>query len=259
LFAKKSRESAMSDGPAYVILGRGRWAERMRGILAGENRRAAQIGGVRQGASETATQYRERLATDLRATQAQIAWLCVLPGPHVAIMIDAALDAGLHVLAEKPWLADPQITDALAARAKALRRILAVHYEYCFLDEVQRWRKQFGSESGLSFSGHFFLSRPNHTGMTALDNLGTHLLAIRSYAVPLSTVQEIRCGYEQGDERRVWLDRAGERIASIDLLESKEPIIQRFLAQFEASLDGAHFPIDLQFAQHVADEIDALR
>ena len=103
------------------------------------------------------------------------------------------------------------------------------------------------------------MSRPDHTGMTAMANLGSHLLAIRAYAAPKSALQEIRCGYEQPDERCVWLERRNTRAAFIDLLSNKEPIIQRFIAKVEASLDGADFPFGLEFALRVAKDAEALR
>jgi hypothetical protein len=95
--------------------------------------------------------------------------------------------------------------------------------------------------------------------MPAMDNLGSHLLAIRAYAAPQSAVQEIRCGYEQPDERCVWLEKRNTRAAFIDLLANKEPIIQRFIAKVEASLEGADFPLDLEFALRVSNDAKSLR
>lgn len=249
----------MPEGPRYVILGRGRWARRAKNILAGEQRVATQIEDTRQQTGESDLAYRERLAEGMRSSGAQIAWACVLPGPHVVSMVEAALDAGLHMICEKPWPASHPTTESLAARARDLRRFVAVHYEYCFLTEVERWRRNFSAESQLEFSGRFFLSRPNHTGMPAIDNVGSHLVAIRNYAVPHATIKEIRCGYEQPDERCVWLERNGEKLAFIDLLEQKEQIIQKFIAVFEAAREVAQFPIDLMFGLRVAEEIARLR
>jgi len=249
----------MADGPAYVILGRGRWAARMQAILAAEGRRVANLPETRLASGEIEASYRDRLARAMTASGAQIAWLCVLPGPHVSTMLESALDAGLHVVAEKPWQCSERITRSLVARAKSLRRLIAAHFEYCFLEEVERWRRDFSPGNSLRFGGRFFLSRPDHTGMTAMDNLGSHLLAIRAFAVPQSTIQEIRCGYEQPDERSVWLEKRNTRAAFIDLLAAKEPIIQRFVAKMEASLEGAEFPLDLEFALRVAKEAEALR
>lgn len=249
----------MAEVPAYVILGRGRWAARMQNILTAEGRHVAAIPATRRASGETDDGYRSRLASAIATSKAQIAWLCVLPGPHVPFLIDAALDASLHVVVEKPWQAPPLITASLIARAKLLRRLIAVHFEYCLLEEVERWRRDFYPGSGLRFVGHFFLNRPDHTGMPAMDNLGSHLLAIRAYAAPKSTVQEIRCGYEQPNERCVWLEKRNSRAAFLDLLANKEPIIQRFAAKVEASLGGSDFPFDLEFAQNIANETAALR
>lgn len=244
----------MAESPTYVILGRGRWAARMQGMLAAENRRVESVVETRCSKGEDDSAYISRLATAMRSTGAHIAWLCVLPGPHVPQMVHATLDAGLHVVVEKPWPCSRLITESLTARAKSLHRLIAVHFEYCLLGEVERWRRDLHQGEGLRFGGRFFLNRPDHTGMSARDNLGSHLLAIHAYAAPKSTVQEIRCGYEQPDERSVWLEKPSAPPAFLDLLANKEPIIQRFIAKFEASLEGAEFPFDLEFALRVSQE-----
>jgi predicted dehydrogenase len=230
----------------------------MQTILAAENRRVANISETRRAIDENQTAYKSRLAEAMSASGALIGWLCVLPGEHIPLMIEAALDAGLHVVTEKPWQSPRLVTETLAAKAKTLRRLIAVHFEYCLLEEVERWRRDFHPGTALRFGGRFFLNRPNHTGMSAVHNLGSHLLAIRAYATPKSAIQEIRCGYEQPDERRVWLERRNTQAACIDLLASKEPIIQRFIAKVEASLDGGDFPLGLDFALGVARDSEAL-
>ncbi|MGA2096113.1 MAG: hypothetical protein ABSH39_07435 [Candidatus Acidiferrum sp.] len=248
----------MADKPNYVILGRGRWAGRMQTILAAEGRGVTNIPEARRAFGESDSAYVSRLAAGMSASGAQIAWLCVLPGPHVAFLIEAALDAGLHIVVEKPWQGSPRLTEALAAKAKSLRRVIAVHFEYCLLEEVQRWRRDFHPGKGLRFGGHFLLSRPDHMGISAMENLGSHLLAIREYAAAQSDVQEIRCGYEQPDERSVWLEKRNTRVALLNLLENKEPIIQRFAAKVEESFETGDFPFDLEFALRVAKGIAAL-
>ncbi len=249
----------MAEGPCYVILGRGRWAARMKRILVAENRRVASVQDTRRASGEAEVAYRSRLGKAMSASDAQIAWICVLPGPHVPTMIEAALDVGLHVVVEKPWQGSRATTLSLGARAKSLRRLIAVHFEYCFLEEVERWHRDFHPGAGLRFGGHFFLDRPDHMGIAAVDNLGSHLLAIRGYAVPKSELQEICCGYEQPTERTVWLERRNTRVAFIDLLANKERIIQRFIAKVEASLDAGDFPLDLEFALRVSNDATALR
>ena len=52
----------MADVPAYVILGRGRWAQKMRPIIAGEGRTVTTIEETRQRPSESPENYISRLA-----------------------------------------------------------------------------------------------------------------------------------------------------------------------------------------------------
>src|SRR5215467_6691949 len=238
----------MAKGPAYVILGRGRWAQKMRPVIAGENRTVTIVEDTRQRPAESAPRYVSRLAEGMKASRAQIAWLCVPPGPHVSQMIQAALEAGLHVIAEKPWYGSPADTERLQALARARRRWIAVHFEYLVHAEVEKWKSSFFPDSGLRFGGHFFLGRPYPGDVPAIDNLGCHLFAIRQFSVPALAVSEMLCAYERPDERVVWLERGGRRIASIDLLKGSGRIIQEFMKKAEAATDGAAFPFDLDFA-----------
>ncbi len=249
----------MAEAPAYVILGRGRWAQRMRPIIAAENRTVATIEETRQRPSESESAYVGRLAETMKASGAQIAWLCVTPGPHVTRMIQAALEAGLHVIAEKPWYGSAEDTQRLQTLAQTRRRLLAVHFEYLMLEEVENWRKKFQPGAGLRFGGHFFLGRADRSGIPAIDNLGCHLLAIREFAVPASEISEIQCAYEHPDERLVWIEKAGQRTSSIDLLQGSQRIIQDFMKKVEAALDGAAFSFDLEFALRVANQLNACK
>ena len=71
----------MLDGRSYVILGRGRWAARIEDILQSEGRRVESNPETRRASGERDAAYRSRLAEAMRASDAQIAWLSVLPGP----------------------------------------------------------------------------------------------------------------------------------------------------------------------------------
>lgn len=249
----------MAEGPGYVILGRGRWAKRMRPIIAGEDRNVVSIEETRQRPSESEATYVSRLAAAMKASTAQIAWFCVTPGPHVTSMIQAAIEAGLHVVVEKPWYGSAEDTKRLQAFASAKGRVVAVDYEYCVLEEVETWKHAFYPGMDMRLGGRFFLSRSDQTGIPAIDNLGCHMLAIREWTVPSSEVSQFLCGYELPDERLVWLERKGQKIASIDLLNHRQPIVQRFMKKVEAALDGAAFPFDLDFALRVANELGALK
>ncbi len=247
----------MAKAPAYVLLGRGRWAQRMHPVIAGEGRTVATIEETRQRPSESDSRYVARLAEAMKASSTQIAWLCVPPGPHVALMIQSALDAGLHVVVEKPWYGSAEDARRLQALAEATRRLLAVHFEYLVHHEVENWRNTFHPGAGLRFGGHFFQSRSDRSGIPAIDNLGCHLFAVREFAVPASEISEIQCAYERPNERLVWLEKGSERISRIDLFQGSQRIIQDFLKKVEAALDGAAFPFDLAFALQVANQLNA--
>ena len=249
----------MAEAPAYVILGRGRWARKLLPIIAGERRSVRVIEETRQRAAETSQVYITRLAETMTSSGGQIAWLCVAPGAHVSLMVQAGLEAGLHVIVEKPWYGSAEDTERLQALARARGRLLAIHFEYLVHREVENWRKDFHPGTGMRLGGHFFLGRADASGIPAIDNLGSHLMAIREFAVPGGEISAIECAYERPAERAVWIERGGQRIASIDLLKGSERIIQDFRKKVEAALDGAAFPFDLEFAWRVANQLNAYK
>ena len=236
--------------PKYAILGRGRWAKVMGGVLAGEGRRVDFVGETRRRSGEDDDAYVGRLQEALEATGAEVGWLCVPPGPHVRLMVEAVIRAGLHTVVEKPWLCAPAETQKLSELARHRVVRVGVHYQFCLLDGVGEWRRRFHDSAELGFGGRFLLSRPDRLGIAAVENLGSHLLAIREYATPGAELLGIECGYEAAvDERRVWLrSHEGREVAVIDFTENREPLIQRYVRAFEAS---GTFAFDLEFALRV--------
>jgi hypothetical protein len=246
--------------PAYVVLGGGRWANAIGGVLSSEKRHRQVIADTRRRPAEDDTAYAARLATLLRATNAQIAWLCLPPAPEIALVVQASIQAGLSVIVEKPWRGSPAQTQSLIALAQNAGLQLGVHYQYCFLERVEEWRAQFRNTTNLSFGGRFTVSRPDRLGIAAIENLGSHLLAIREYAVPRSSLQGISCAYDADDERRVWLETENGRRQSISFSDNKEPLIQRFLNAFEgASSEKKEFRCDLALALRVTGAIGTLK
>ena len=246
---------ANANSPAYLIVGRGRWGARMHAMLTGEGRRAEFASGLRRQSNETSGAHESRLAQTFSHSSAQVAWLCVPPGAHVPTLIRAAFAAGLHAIVEKPWIYTPAETTGLQGAATRAGLKGGVHFEYCLLSEIENWRRQYEQQDGLEFGGTFNVHAADHLEISAMQNLGSHLVAMREYAVPHSRLSKIYCGYELPDERMVWLDSAKQRVARIDFLGSREPIVQRFLARFENSLDGKPFPFDFDFAQRVNENL----
>jgi hypothetical protein len=247
------------NGPAYLIVGRGRWGTRMHAMLVGEGRRAELASGLRRGANESTGAYEARLAQTFSDSSAQIVWLCVPSGAHVPVLIRAAFATGLHVIVEKPWVYSREETTLLHDAATKAGLKGGVHFEYCLLSKVENWRRQYEQAQGVGFGGTFNVHAADHLGISAMQNLGSHLMAMREYAVPHSRLSKIYCGYELPDERMVWLDSEKQRVATIDFLGSKEPIVQRFLARFENSLDGTTFPFDFVFAHRVNENLRLTR
>jgi hypothetical protein len=227
----------------------------MHAMLTGEGRRAEFASGLRRQSNESSGAHESRLTQIFSDSSAQVVWLCVPPGTHVPTLIRAAFAAGSHVIVEKPWIYTRAETTELQDAATRAGLKGGVHFEYCLLSEIENWRRQYEQQDGLKFGGTFNVHAADHLGISAMQNLGSHLMAMREYAVPHSRLSEIHCGYELPDERMVWLDSANLRVASIDFLGSKEPIVQRFLALFENSLSGTPFPFDFDFAQRVNENL----
>src|ERR1700722_7124794 len=109
----------MAETLTYVVVGQGRWAGVMQRVLTGEGRGVSVVPDARPRNGESDVEHVARIAADLKFSGAQVAWFCLKPGPHIALVLRAALDVGLHVVVEKPWLCDGQGTDELAERARA--------------------------------------------------------------------------------------------------------------------------------------------
>src|SRR5260370_30719391 len=108
-------------------------------------------------------------------------------------MMQAAIEAGLHAIVEKPWYCSTDDTRRLQSLARAKGRVIAVHFEYLILEEVERWRSDFHPGAGCRLGGRFFLSRSARSGIPAIDNPGSHFLAIRASPVPPSPTFQLRC------------------------------------------------------------------
>ncbi len=248
----------MPAHPEYAILGNGCWAGVMHGILSQQSK-VTIVPQTRRLEQESDPEYQTRMGASLAATAAQAAWICVPPSPNTLLLAAAAVNNRMHVLAEKPWIWPAFSSQPILAQASANGVLVGVHYEYCLLDAVESWRSQHRSRAGLQFRGRFTTSAPDRLRIPALENLGSHLFAIREYAVPGAEVSAIDCGYDQPDQRVVSLTHGDRSIAEIDFSDNREPIIQRFINRFERAMVGDSFPFTLDFALRVLSALKALR
>jgi predicted dehydrogenase len=246
----------MRDHLQYAVLGNGRWAQVMYHILA-QYSRVTIVGQTRRAADENEGDYQRRMAAVLASTGADAAWLCVPPSPNTRLLIDAAIGNGMHAVVEKPWLWGRPVTQELAAKAEARGVLIGVHYEYCLLDKVESWRSERNGGTGHEFAGRFTTSRQNRLGIPAILNLGSHLFAIRDYAVPQAEIVSIECAYDGIDERTVHVTAQGGTVDEIDFSANREPIIERYIARFEAGAHGAPFAFTLDFASRVNETLNA--
>jgi hypothetical protein len=248
----------MQAHPEYAIVGNGRWAGVMHGILS-EQSKVKIVQETRRREHENDSEYQARMSASVAKTAAKVAWICVPPSQNTLLLAAAAVNNGMHVIAEKPWIWTEESSQALLAQGYARGVLVGVHYEYCLLDAVESWRSRERGGAGLQFRGRFMTTAPDRLRVPALENLGSHLFAIRAYAVPEAEISTIDCGYDQPDERLVSLVDGERLVSAIDFSANREPIIQRFIARFERALDGDSFPFTLDFAMHVLGTLNAFR
>lgn len=226
----------MPDKPRYTILGSGRWAHILVEILNGIGRQAAMIGSIRRQPDESDISYRARL-TDRLSGAGDIVWIAVPPGPHSVAMVEAALDAGRHIIVEKPWPADPSQSRFIETRAAMLGLRCAVHFQYLFLDAIQSLRATGNDGADMVFSGQFTIARASANGVPAGPNLGSHLVSLWRVAFPAAALGSLVVGYEQVNRRMMCLE-SEEATRMVDFTDNAEPIIQRFIKAFETGTPG---------------------
>ena len=248
----------MQDQLRYAILGRGRWGTTVHLALQTMGRRVLVSSLGRPLEDEYPSQYAERLQQEMHylTTEADILWAAIPPRDQ-AVVLAEALRTGLHVIAEKPWMADDEVTAELTRIALEKKCVVGVNFQYCLLDEVRRTSEAIktANESPLIFTGKFRISRENRLNIPALHNLGSHLMAIRNHHFPTARVEMLDVGYESEDER--WLCIASSSAERrCDLLRHSQNIVSDFILLFEkAILRGVPFPFDLDFTRTVATNL----
>ncbi|RDD63158.1 Gfo/Idh/MocA family oxidoreductase [Ferruginivarius sediminum] len=238
-----------------AIVGRGRWGQRVAGILESEGH-AARMLSLRKAGEEKDTDFAERCARRLcaEASGAALVWLAVPPGAPQAALVRGALLAGKHVVVEKPWWGGAAEAADLASEANRRGLIAAVHFQYCYLHEWPALVSRFDA-GDAEFQGTFTTARAARPDIPAGDNLATHLLAVRRRWFPRSRIGELHYGYGTDDCRHVEF-RHDERTARVDFTTNAQPIVQRFLADVMGHAEvGAPFPLDLAFAAEVQSEL----
>lgn len=244
---------------SFLILGKGRWAGVIENALQGMGFASTMRGGIRRPHAESWDDYLERWQAQLADEQGDIAWIATPPGDHVPILARAALLADKHVIIEKPWLGTRADAIALVELAARRNRCLAVNYQYLYLEHVQRVAKFRRTilAGNVYCKMCFTIPKPPRSGLTVLQNLGSHLFAIRLFLSENAIVSELELGCRMDNRRMftIWGER-GKKTDHFDFSNNEEPILQRFVRSFVNAVDGGSdwFPT-LYFAHRVYESM----
>ena len=240
----------------YAVVGTGRWGTRLARILEKSGRRVRLLAVPRPASPADVTAYRARLTEALRqqGRPGEVVWFAVPPG-HQDICVRCALDLGYHTVVEKPWgVAGPE-TEALLQVAQQRGIQVATHYPYCFLERIVELQGMLAEVPPPHiFSGAFSISTPDRLSIPSLDNLGCHLLAIREYAFPQAKIGAIETAYGTEDRRFFRLE-GREFEATVDFLNTVEPLVERFVEAFERHMDSGR-AVPSGFAVFGEDHVD---
>lgn len=184
-----------------VVLGAGRWGTHLVRIFA--NHPQARLVAVADAQPERLTELAQRLQLD-RSVMLTPDWQAALTLPEVdgvAIatpasthypLIQAALQQGLHVLAEKPLTLDPKTSADLCRLAAQQQRQLVIDHTYLFHGAVQQGR-QVIAQGDIGQLRYGYAARthlgPVRQDVDALWDLAIHDIAIFNHWLQRLPVQ----------------------------------------------------------------------
>ena len=168
----------------------------------------------------------------LRETHPDIVVVATPPDSHYALAREA-LEAGAHVLCEKPFMPSLSEADAIIALAAKCSRRVVVNNQYRFMNIHRRAREtigssEFGELQFLSMTQTFRVSEATETGWRGAESrrtgqeFGTHALDLCRYFFAQEPTS-IRCRMpragRQGPDylNLIELEFSGDRVASVTL------------------------------------------
>ncbi|GEM_PF-89046 len=136
--------------------------------------------------------------------------LCTVPATHYQIVLDL-LDAGIHVLCEKPLAVSVAQAQTMTAKANAKNKLLLTAFKFRFFEEVQKTKELLDKNSlgrilnfrlmfggSINMEGSWYANREISGGGVIMDNgphafdLIQYLLGdIQSVAASVNTFQNI--------------------------------------------------------------------
>ena len=239
------------------LIGKGQWGGKLYEILSREGVLADWPSLSRCAPDESIDEYRRRVLDVFRKCKGDVVWLAT-PPVNQSLMIELAIEAGKHIVVEKPWSVSAEETKRLSYLAKEKGLITGVSYIYCFLNGVVEKAEKLSKARKVE--GCFSVRTKNRLLLSSLDNLGSHIVAIRNYICPEAELHNLKTAYGVINERSVTLYYSGNIVENIDFTITQEPVVQRFTAAFLNQVkNGAAFEFDFNFASMVMEEIKKIR
>jgi len=239
---------------SYVILGSGRWGARISKILCDMGKDVSHVAvekKVRNNREKYLKILKHRL-NQLKKTNS-VLWVAIPPGYQYEIS-KIATELGFHQVFEKPWNVTMSQSCELAALCKQKKVTVGVHFQYCYLDKLELISKNTEkSDKQCFFSGVFTIDKSNKLGLDPVDNLGIHLAAIWQQYFNEINFQSLVVGYDSCNERSITIsDVNGDYVSGLDFSINSEPIVQRFVENFEDCINNEEsFKYGIEFAGKV--------
>jgi D-apiose dehydrogenase len=173
------------------------------------------------------------LATMLRETKPDIVAVVTPPVTHYDLA-RASLQAGAHVLCEKPFMPTMAEADSIVALARECSRHVVVNHQYRYMNIHRRAREligtpEFGQLQFASLGQTFFVSPETETGWRGAEarrtgqEFGIHALDLCRYFFGADPIA-LRCRMPRGSKpdgpdylNLIELEFSGDRMASIVL------------------------------------------
>lgn len=250
----------MMSMPRYAIIGSGRWGGRMALLLQerGNSAELVKLPYRDQSKSEIAKSRAIIEALEQAVSTVDIVWLALPPGEHQTLLAEAALSLGKNVIVEKPWRLSSEEADRFTTMIIERGLQIGIHFQYCFLDRLVELSRDSNAGDACTFNGTFTISGPDRLAIPPVYNLGSHIVAIWLRHFPKSRLSNVTASYDSLDSREIALvsDTENKRYS---FLSSDEPIIQRFLTDFEKSIrDNSVFSLGPQFCRNVNEAIETM-
>lgn len=248
----------------FVIVGAGRWGSILEKFMMRTKRSYSSVSLSRDVLGFEERLRRElprRLAACYKKNYVNVVWAATAPinQYHIA---DIAFFSGFDVILEKPWLLSEDQEGRLALAQVKAEKFISVNYQYCFLSILSRISDISCRGDGGVFKGSFRTPTTDRFGVGAMENLGSHFVAVYLKHFSSARLERIEAAYDSvviSRQIELSLPVFGARFI-IDFLQKSEDILSKYIQDVEACLVNRTCPsIDLDMAVRVRKVVDSLR